>query len=80
MQLFLYMCEECQTAKFSVENKGDVYYTGCGGCRCLMFHRQVLVDTIWNIQINCIVKHENKLGFYVEENNGGEKERKVDEH
>lgn len=79
MQLFLYMCEDCQTARFSVADKGNTYYTECVGCLCMAFHSRVLVDTIWCIEKNRIVKNESKLGFYVEEDNDTKEERKVDE-
>jgi hypothetical protein len=46
MENFLYKCELCTTARFSVVDKGEVWFIDCGSCRSLQFHHQVVIKTI----------------------------------
>lgn len=49
MENFLYKCELCTTARFSVVDKGEVWFIDCGSCRSLQFHHKVIVKEIIKI-------------------------------
>ena len=43
MENWMYKCELCTTARFSVVDKGEVWFIDCGSCRSLQFHHKVIV-------------------------------------
>lgn len=43
MENWMYKCELCTTARFSVVDKGEVWFIDCGSCRSLQFHHKVTV-------------------------------------
>lgn len=44
MQNYLYKCEFCMIAKFSVVDKGEVWFIDCMGCRSMQFHHKLIVE------------------------------------
>jgi hypothetical protein len=43
MENFLYKCELCTAVRFSVVDKGEVWFISCGSCGNLQFHHKVVV-------------------------------------
>jgi hypothetical protein len=46
MENFLYKCEFCTLAKFSVVDKGEVWFIDCMACRNMQFHHKVTIHII----------------------------------
>jgi len=44
MENFLYKCAVCETARFSVVDKDEVWCTDCGGCKGLQFHHKIVIQ------------------------------------
>jgi predicted nucleic acid-binding Zn ribbon protein len=49
MQNFLYKCEVCTVAKFSVIDKGEVWCTDCRGCQSIQFHHKVVIKPAYDM-------------------------------
>lgn len=50
MENFLYKCEICTTARFSVVDKDEVWFVDCAACRSMQFHHKVVIIRISSLQ------------------------------
>lgn len=59
MENWLYKCSTCSTAQFCSVDKGEIWYTKCGGCDSLAFQHKVTIHIIGlrdeRAQFNCVM-------------------------
>lgn len=46
MENFLYKCELCTVAKFSIVDKGEVWFIDCMACGSMQFHHKIVIVSI----------------------------------
>lgn len=58
MQNFLYKCELCTAVKFSIVDKGEVWFIDCMACKSMQFHHKITAELdllTKNIVFNCVM-------------------------
>ena len=49
MEVFLYKCEVCGTARFNEQDNGRTWYASCVGCCGIWtYHDKIIIDLRWS--------------------------------